>query len=447
MKVELKELFKSQVELTIEVPVEEQQAHLEWAAEQLNTVKPIAGFRPGKAPYDAVKNQYGEMTILENALDKIVKQTYFKAITEKKLETVGAPKIDIEKSAPGNHIVFKATVALLPKITLADWKKIKIKRQTKETKDTEVETVLGDLRKMQAKEVLVYRPAQKPDKVLMDMNILLAGVPVEGGQAKDHSLYLDEDFYIPGLADKLIASKKNDILKFQLPFPENFYQKTLAGKKAAFKITIKGVYERTLAEVNDDFAKSLGQPSVEELKKAVRENLQMEARQKEEQRVEIEMLKKISDETQFSDIPEIIINEEKQKMFAELKGSLAERGMDFDNYLANVKKTAEQLAEDFTKGATERAKTALVIREIARGEKITVSPEEFKEELARVRETYKDTAEIDERLAAPEMQDYIAHMLLNRKVLHLLKEVILGTETEHCHDKNCTHNHGHDHKS
>jgi len=448
MEITLKELPKSEVEITVEVTVEEQEPYLKAAAEQISANKQIAGFRPGKAPYENVKQQFGDMTILEAALETIVKQTYFKAVKEKKLETIGAPKIDIEKSAPGNAIIYKATIALLPKITLPDWKATKISRKIKEITEDEICKVIDDVRKMQAKETLVARPAQKADKVLLDMDIQLGGVPVEGGQAKDHSVFLDEDHYIPGLADKLIGATQDQVLEFQLPFPENFYQKMLAGKNADFKINIKGVYERTLADLTDEFAKTLGQQSIEDLKKAVRENLKMEADQKEEQRVEIELLKTLTDASTFDEIPEIIITEEKQKMFAELKASLAERGLEFEDYLQNIKKTVEQLADDFTKGAMDRAKTALLIRAIAKEENIDITPEEFKAELEHVREIYKENKDVDERLAQPELQDYIAHMLLNRKVLFLLKHKILGDELKQVH--NCSHeehDHQHDHQS
>lgn len=445
MQIEVKELPQSQKELTIEISAAEMQSHLKWAAEQLSKASAVEGFRPGKAPYDVIQKKFGDMKILEVAADKVVKQTFFQALKEKQIESVGAPQIKIEKMAPKNDFIYKATVSILPSITLADWKKMKLERKLKPITEKEVEKILTDLRKMQAKEVLVERPATKADKIIVDMDILLDKVPVEGGQSKNYSIYLDEDFYLPGLAEKLIDAKQGDNLEFQQDFPETFYNKILAGKKADFKVTVKGVYERTLAELNDEMAKTLGQPSAAELQKVIKENLEAEARQKEEQRIEIEMLQNLVKETQFGDIPEILIEDEKHKMFAELKQNLEQQGLGFEDYLKNLKKTEEDLAKDFTKGATERAKTALILRQIAKEEKILVSPTDLKEELDRVKEMYKENEKIDERLADPEIQDYIASSLLNRQVLHLLKDTILGGcgNPEHQH----SHDHKHDHQS
>lgn len=426
MDIFLKQLPQSQVELTIEVTPEEIKPHLIWATEQLSRAHAIAGFRPGKAPYELAEKQFGAMKILETAAERIIKQTYFQAIQEKKLKTLGAPQINVEKMAPGNPLVFKAAVALMPALKLADWQKIKIKRQKKEITAAETEKVLADLRKMRAKEIIADRAAQKTDKVLVDMDILVNNVPIEGGQTKNHSIYLEDDYYIPGLADQLINSKKGADIEFQLSFPENFYQKTLAGKKADFKVKVKDVYELQLPELNDDFAKALGQQNPAELKKVLQENLQAEADQKEEQKAEIEMLQKIIEGSKFEEIPEILISEEKQKMFAELKQNLTDQGINFEDYLKNIKKTTEEIANGFSKGAEERAKTALILREIAIQEKVEISPDDLKKEMERVREMYKENEQINERVAAPELRDFIAQSLLNRRVLVKLKEKIIS---------------------
>ncbi len=433
MQTTVKNLPQSQKELTVELTAEEMAPHIKWAAEELSKASAIEGFRPGKAPYDVVQKKFGDMKILEVAADKVVKQTFFQALKEKELETVGPPKINIQKMAPNNAFAYTAIVSILPAIKLANWKKMKLERQPKAVTDAAADKIITDLRKMQAKEVIVERAAGKTDKLVVDMDIFLDKVPVEGGQSKNYSIYLDEDFYLPGLAEKLIGAKQGDVLEFQHDFPESFYNKVLAGKKGDFKVNVKAVYERTLAELNDELAKSLGQQTVADLKKVVKQNLETEAAQKEEQRVEIEMLQTLVKDTEFGEVPEVLIDEEKQKMFEELKQSLEQQGMSFENYLKNVKKTEEEIAAGFAKGAEERAKTALALRQIAKEEKILVSPDDLKKELERVKEMYKDNEKIDERLADPEIQNFIASSLLNRQVLHLLKDVILGDASHHKH--------------
>jgi len=395
---------------------------LEKAAIALSAAGKIPGFRPGHAPYDIVAKHFGEMAIYEAAGDKIIPRTLNNAVKEKDLAFVGEPKIEVVKLAPGNPFVFKAVISLMPKIKLGKWQEIKIKKEIKKIGVEEVDKVLEDARKMRATEVLVDRAAGGSDKVMIDLAITQDKVPVEGGQAKDHAVFLDEKYYIPGLPEQLVGLKKDDVKEFSLSFPEGHYQKHLAGKKADFKATVKGIYERTMPVTDDAFAQGLGQKTMAELRALIENNLKVEAEQRENRRVEIEMIEAIVKKSEFGELPEVLIASEKQKMFEELRQNLVEMGMQLEDYLKKMKKTEEDLAKEFEKGAIERTKSALVLREIAREEKIECSEAELVEETARTRAMYKDNEQIDERLADPGTQSYLANMLVNRKVLKMLEE-------------------------
>jgi trigger factor len=201
MPHELKKLDKSEVELTITVAPADYQHDLEHAAHHLSEVAAIKGFRPGAAPYDIVKQNVGEQKIMETALEEIVRENFYKAVAAEKLETVGMPLVTMEKVAPGNDIVFKAKVALMPKIKLANFAKIKVEAKKTEVGDKELDAALNDLRKMRMKEAAKKEPATKDDKVVVDMNMFIDKVAIEGGWAKDHQVYLSEGHYIPGFAE------------------------------------------------------------------------------------------------------------------------------------------------------------------------------------------------------------------------------------------------------
>ena len=129
MKITKKDLEKNQVKLSIEVSLDEMKPHLEKAAEKMSKNSKLPGFRPGKAPYELVKNKFGEMAIYQEALDMIVNDSFYKAITREKVESVGQPEINIEKIAPGNPLSYTAIVALLPKVTLGEWQTLKVKKK------------------------------------------------------------------------------------------------------------------------------------------------------------------------------------------------------------------------------------------------------------------------------------------------------------------------------
>lgn len=425
MKHTKKQLGKSELELTITLEPKEYQKDMEEAAERLSQRAAIKGFRPGKAPYDFIKQQMGEIKIMEEAVESIIQRTFFEIIKEEKIDSVGMPKINVEKMVPGNDFIYKAIVALIPKIKLIDFKKIKVESKPIEITDEEINKVLTDLQKMQTKEVAKVGKAKKEDKVLIDMDMFISGVPVEGGQAKDHQVYLSEEHYIPGLKEQLIDLSKDDTKEFNLRFPKNHYQKHLADKDVDFKIKVKDVYELTLPELNDEFAKKLGQESVDKLKELLKENMTREAQMKENQRLEADILEQMIEKSEFEEIPQILIDSEKRKMFYELKHDLEHHGIEMEQYLKDIKKTEEQIFQDFEQQANKRVKAALVSRQIAVDNNIKVEKEDLDKELELIKKTYAHDEKILENLKRPEVLDNIIGTIQNRKVLEFLKAEVI----------------------
>ena len=423
MKHEIKKLEKNQVEITVEVAAEELQPYLEKAAKKLSEHHKIKGFRPGKAPFDIVKQKLGEMTIYQEALEIIVQKTYFDIIKKENLETISQPEIDVEKLAPGNPIVYKAKVNLLPKTELPDYKTIKIKGKEIKVDEKEVENVIQNLRKMRAKETSVDREAQKGDKVEADFTVSQAGVVIENGAHKKYSIVLGENKMIPGFEDQIMGMKKNEEKEFKLKFPKEYYMKNLADKEGEFKVKLLSVYQVELPELNDQFVQGLGQfKTVEKFKQQVRKNIEDEAKMKEGQRLEIEILEKIIEKTKFEDIPDILIDSEVHKMVHELKDNIAQQGFKFDDYLSHLKKTPDQLKLDFVPQALKRVQTALISRQIAEDEKIEVRDDEIKKEIELTTKAYPNNPEVQKNLESEGFKNYVRNILINKKVIALLKE-------------------------
>lgn len=424
MHIEQIALPKSQIELTFTLTPADYDTYLHKAAEEISKAQTIAGFRPGKAPYDIVKKQVGDARILQAAAELLIPKTLARAVVDRTIESVGQPNVSIEKMAQGNDLVFKAKISVIPPITLVDWRTITVEKKPITIEEKQIDVVIDDLRKSQAKEIRVNRASQKADKVSVDMDTLLSGVPIEGGQAKDHGVYLNEDHYIPGFPEELVGLSENDEKSFSLPFPKDHYQKNLAGKKVDFKIKVKGVFEAELPQVNDALAEKVGQKNLIELRAIIQKNLTAEAEQKESQRAEIELFEKILEASKIEDVPDVLIESERQKMIAELRARIEEMGMTFEHYLENIKKTVDELGKEFTAQAEKRAKLALILRAIARQEKVTHNEEELRKEIDALRVQYADHPDIDERLKAPDLRDYVATTIVNRKVTEFLRAQI-----------------------
>ncbi len=426
MDYKTKKLDNSELELTITVTPEDYQNKLEAAAKKLSERVAIKGFRKGNVPFEIMKKEVGEMPILQEALEVVVQESFFDVVKKEELETIGMPKIEVEKLAPGNDIVYKAIVGLIPNVKLADPSKIKVEKKVKEVDEKRLTETLDALRGMHAKEVVKEGTAEGTDKLVIDMDMLLDKVPVDGGQAKDYQVYLSEDHYVPGFNEHVKGLKKGDEKEFSLDFPPEHYQKMLAGKKVDFKVKVKEVYERQLPELSDDMAKKLGQDSVEKLKELIRNNMKEEAEQKAEQSMEVEILDKMIEKTTFDPIPNVIVDAEKQKMFYELKRDLERNGVSIEDYLRDIKKKEDELFNDFQVQAEKRAKAALLSRQIAKEQKIEISKEEIDEEIKMMEGVYKDNPEVLENLKRAEVRESIATTLQNKKVMTWLKEQMMG---------------------
>jgi trigger factor len=426
MTYELVKNAKSTVTATITVSPADYAKQMEAAATRLSMRAAIHGFRPGKAPYAIVKEQLGEVRILEEAMQSIVERNFFDVVQKEKLETIGMPQITLEKFAPRNDLIFKAEVALLPAIKLADITKVKVEKKEVSAKPEQVNEMLTNLSKMQTTETVKSGAATEKDKLLVDFDMFIDNVPVEGGQAKQHQIYLNEPHYIPGLAEQLVGLKKDDTKEFDLKFPKEHYQKNLAGRDINVKVKVHDVFELSFPAIDEEFAKKLGQKSLEELKTLLTANITKEEEKKEGERLEIAILDQLIEKSTFDEIPDVLINAEKQKMFFELKHSLEERDITIEQYLKDIKKTEQEIFNDFAEQGTKRAKAALISRQVAKDNNLAPEQKEIDEEIAGIRAAYPNNPTVEENLQRKEVLDTIASTVQNRKVMKFLKEKLVG---------------------
>lgn len=426
----IEHLEKNTVKLTFSLPIEEAQPYLEEAATRLSETTSIPGFRPGKAGYEIVKQRFGEMKIYEEALETIVRKSYLQAILANNIETVGSPHIDVVKLAPGNNIEFTAEVTRMPKVTmLVDFKSLSVTSQKAKVEEKDLDLALNDLRRMQTKEVRAMsdKTATETDKIVISMNMKKDGVPVEGGQSPNHSIYLNEDYYIPGFKDKVIGMKEGEERSFTLPFPENHVQKMLAGSEVLFEIKVNELYHLTLPGLDDEFARMLGLPDFAMLRKTLHDNLLGEKEQQETMRQEKEMLELVASKSRFEEIPDLIVNEEINKMIAELQRGVESQGVAFDQYLRNLNKTLAQLKIDLASQALIRIKVALILRAVAEQENIEVSEKDIDVEIDKIAERYEDE-ETRKQVYSPQYREYTQQILKNRATIEHMKSHVIKQE-------------------
>jgi len=433
MKVDKKTLPKAQMEFLVELSVDELKPYLQNATEEIASHRKIEGFRPGKAPYEIVVREVGEMFVYQTTANFASDAIMSKILAEEKIEIVDQPKIEVQKLAPGNPFIFKATVALVPEIKVCEYGKVKVKpMQEIKIEDKEIERVMTDLQKMRAKEALADKAVEKGDKVELDFDTFVDNVAIEHGHAKKHALVIGEGRMIPGFEEELIGLKAGDAKEFELAFPKEYHEKSLAGKKATFKVKVTAVFKIELPKLDNEFAIGLGFKEFADLKKHIEADIRHEKERKEEQRMELELINALIDKSTFGEIPEVLINEETHKMFHELEDNVSREGLKFEDYLQHIKKTEGDLRLDFVPDAIKRVKTGLLIRHVAKLENIQADDQEIEAEIERSLASYKfhpayadKLPELEKNMRSENARPYFANMIANRKTLELLKDKVL----------------------
>lgn len=422
MKVDKKELEKSQIELKIEASLQEMEPYIETAVQQISKNVNVPGFRPGKAPRNMIEKQVGEFKLWEEAVRVALPKLYTQALLDQKLEAIGQPEINLEKIAPGNPLVFTAKIAVLPNIELPDLKSIKVKSKKHKVDNKKIDDTIKNLQNSRAKLAQVDREAQKGDAVEVNFKTYMDKIPVDQGESKNHPVVIGEGYFVPGFEDNIIGMKAGDKKDFTIKFPEKYHKKEMAGKDIEFAVEMIKVQKRELPELNDDFAKSLGQfKNIDDLKKNIKNNLELEDKNKEKQRLEMEIMNAISEKSKI-EMPEVLINIETEKMLGELKDSVTSQGGEFDKYLESIKKSEDNLREEFKEKAEKRAKFGLILREISKQEDIKATDKETEDEIKLTLERYQHDKDMMKKIQSDEYKEYAQGLIVNRKTFEFLRE-------------------------
>ena len=433
MEVKQKKIEKSQIELEFELTAQEFNEHFEHAIEHLKHHVKVDGFREGKAPAKMVEEKIKPEALLMEAGDHAVQHVYSDYVRDNNLEAVGHPEVQIVKIAKGSPFIFKAVVTVLPEVELPDYKEIakSVGKSFGTAQDgkisvteEEIQDALKYLQKSRAKMTLKNPSADSGQAAVAEkgdfVEIEYSCKEINNGNPAKDQFILGEGGMIAGFEDNIIGMKAEEEKEFKATFPETSPQKNLAGTEANFKVKIISVHKMELPEINDEFVKQLGAfDTLVDLKKSMKEGMTAEKTEEEKQKKRADILNKIAEKAKF-EMPESMVEYEKQRLLEDLKNRIAGAlKVSFEEYLASIKKTEQEIKETYQKEAEKRLKGFLVLRELGKKENIQVSDEEVEEEVAKSAKNYskEQLAKID----INELKEYTKGVLYNEKVLEKLE--------------------------
>lgn len=398
------------IEITLE-PAEFKRHYDEVRHEALSRVN-IKGFRPGTAPEAMAEAAINQDKVFEEAVQDAVRFSLNQATEENGWVVVDQPRVEVLEAADvlkNGGLKFKAELIVFPEVKIADYKKIAREinagKKAAEVTPDEIEKTLMWVRKSRAPMVRVTRAAVKGDVLDIDITTAHEGKPVPGGDIKNDKFELGEGKFVPGFEEKVTGHKEGEEIDFTITAPANYWQKEFAGKKLDFKVEIHTVFELTIPEANDEFAKSLGKfNTIEDVKKNISEGMILEKEQKESEKRHIKMLDKIVTDSKM-DLPEIFVTKTLDGMLEELRQTIEQAG-----------EKADEARKSLHGAAEKRVAANVAVHELAKLEGLEPKKEEVEEESKY--HTHKSKG-----VDADKFYDYIYGILLNRKVFEFLESI------------------------
>ena len=417
--------------LEIEVPPDEVARHFTTAYKHVAERTKVPGFRPGKAPRNVIDRFVGRGSVLAEAIDHLVSDSYGAALDQTDVIPIDNPEVDIDPAnvVEGQPVTFTATVPVRPDVELGSYTDYSFGLEIPEVTDEQVEQVIGELREQQATlRPVDDRGARDGDIASVKFVGTVDGEPFEGGSADRLPVVIGEDRMIPGWEANLVGMSIGDSKGFDITFPEDYRVEELRGREAHFEVELLDLREKLLPEITDDFAKSVGDVETldelrAEIRDAMRKRADAEGRHNFGDRIIDFAVTNASVE-----IPEVMIANEVEIMRDELSSRLAQQRIGLEQYLALSKQTPEELATELREPATRRVKTLLVLSAIAEKEGVDASDEEIDAEIAEQMARYGEDAKLREYLTSRRGRSYLRMTIRNRKLVETLVDRALGTD-------------------
>ncbi len=423
VKAEVEKQDKFLALINLEIPADQATQEYNKACRRLGQRVNIPGFRRGKAPRGVVEKAVGIERIKQEALDRLLPPAFADVISEHQLDIVAPPQIEQFNFDLNQGVTVKAQVELRPETELPDFSRLKVKVPRFEIPEDAEEKELQNLvERMTTLETVIDRPTKETDIVNIDFSGTMGGNPIRGGSARNYRLDLANNNFIEGFADQLVGHKIGEDFSISVTFPQDYHDKELAGKEAEFKVKINEIKEKIVPELTDDLAAKIGPyDSVDQLKKEVGKLLKENEDRENEFRKQKALIEAIVQEADV-EIPDNMVNREAKLLMEEVKQRLRSQGHSWEQFLDS--QGHETMWENLRQEARQRIKTSLVFGAIARQEGITVTEDEFSNQVRELAAmTNQDEKQVMRQLAnnvsaAQSMNDQI----LSQKIVDYLSE-------------------------
>jgi trigger factor len=424
MKVTSENMENRQVSLNIEAEASELDKSLNEAYHRLVNKVSIPGFRKGKAPRVILEQHIGKGALLEEALEHLMPQLYKQAIESQELEPIAEPQIELIQTAP---VVFKAIVSLKPIVKLGDYHSIKLEPEPVEVGDEKIDAAIEQLRQKQGIWMPVERPVHLGDLVTINVEANVEGKPFLNHKDVVYEVSSDSIFPLPGFAENLEGVEKNNEKSFKVAIPDNYGVKEFCGKECSFKVTATEVKEKQLAELDDEFAKSIGYDNLS----SMREQISIELKAKGEEGSRLELKQRALDavvDCSEVDYPTILEDREIDRLLEDEARRFGYR--EIRDYLEKTKISEEELRQELRPIAKRRIIHSLILDKLTEEEKIEIDASEVDNKAEEITKDAQDKEKAQQFLTLPQVRESIEQSLCTQKTIEHLVQIVTGSDED-----------------
>jgi trigger factor len=420
MQVTVEETSPLTRKLKIELPRDLVSKEVEAAYRDLGGKASIKGFRKGKVPRKVLEKSYGPKVEYEVA-EKLIKETYFDALEQSKLEAVVHPEITSQSFTDEGNFVYEAAIDIKPQFELQEYKGIEIEQPLIIVSDEEVEQEIESLRRQTAplRSLEEPRGIQKGDLAIIDFQGYHQGEPMKQVTGENYSVDVGSGRNGREFEENLLGLGKGDETSREVVFPASFPNPVLAGKTVEFKIKVRDIQERVLPPLDDEFAKDVSEElkSLADLREHIRAKKQKEQEQKRTGEFTDQIVNQLLERNKF-EVPNRLVNYEINEIIREMEANLERQKLTLEAAGMN----RENLKEQYREVAEKRVRGDFILKKIAEQEGIKIADEDMKSGFARIASQYGMPVE-EVKKYFKNRDDLLPFMneLLNEKILKLLR--------------------------
>lgn len=428
MKVTKESSSTVEVILNVEMDTADEEPYIDRSYRRTVGRLNIPGFRKGKAPRSIVESYVGRIALVQEALDFMIPETLNQALREEDIQAFVEPRVEVLELEP---VSFKATVPLEPDVDLGDFYNVRLEKEAVEIGEDEVDRVLDRIRREMAPWEPVSRPVAYGDLLNLNVAGQMDGEEVVNDEAVDYIPETTNVLPFPGFAEHLEGLEEGQSKEFTVTVPEEYPRPEYAGKDIAFQVEVLSVKEKALADLDDEFAKGVGEgfDDMDALRAHILERITGEAESQADYAFQEQSMNSLLESATIT-ASDLLLEREIQSMQEERERMLRNQRLDLDTYLSYVGKTEEEFQEELRPVAEDRLNRQLVVRKLAQAEGLEVAPEEIEAEIEEMlaNSAGENTGAMRRALNSESTRESIRGSLLSRKVMERLVAIVQGPE-------------------